>query len=173
MNKDNLKNSELRSTGVQNLLNKNPDWFILKGNFFISIVLIISLSIMCYYVKYLEFINSKVTIDSFKIKDHNKFITGRLTASQNDLNKIQEGQKVIVKLYDFPYQEYGVLSAQIQETSINTKNPHINIIFPKGLKTSYNKNILFDKELKGNAEIIVQDTLLITKIFHQITKIMY
>lgn len=108
MNKDNFKDSELRSMGVQNLLNKNPHWLILKGNLFISIVLIISLSLLCYCVKYPDFINAKVVITSFKIQNHNKVVSGRLTVSQNNLNKVKKGQKVVVKLYDFPYQEYSI-----------------------------------------------------------------
>ncbi|MGH1519380.1 hypothetical protein [Chryseobacterium sp. JK1] len=170
MSKNNFKDSELRSEGVQNLLNKNPHWAILKGNLLISVLLVISLSLVCYYVKYPDFVNSKITINFAKLENHNEFINGTLTVSQNELYKVKDGQKVIVKLYDFPYQEYGVLNATIQKVS--TKNPSINIIFPKGLKTSYNKNIPFERELKGNGEIIVQDTRIIEKIFSSIERIL-
>lgn len=168
MNENNLRDSELRSAGVQNLLNKNPHWIILKGNFFISVVLLFSLSVVCYCVKYPDLVNAKVIINPSENQIHNEIVVGRLMVSRTDLINLRKGQKVIVKLYDFPYQEYGVLNAQIQQMSTNGKSSYINIIFPNGLITSYDKNIFVNKELKGNAEVVVKNTRLIEKIFYQI-----
>ena len=162
--KDNLNNEELRSVGVQNLLDKYPHWLILKGNFLISVVLLFFLLIVGYSVKYPDFVNSKVIITP-----KNKAVIGQLTVSQADLKKIKSGQRVIIKLYDFPYQEFGVLEGQVQEiTSVKDEKGDyiINITIPKSLKTSYNKNLAFNKELKGNAEIITQNLRLIEKFFY-------
>ncbi|KMQ62451.1 hypothetical protein ACM40_09190 [Chryseobacterium sp. BLS98] len=172
MNENNLRDSELRSAGVQSLLNKNPHWVILKGNLFISIVLLFSLSVVCYCVKYPDFVNSKVIVNPLENQRYNKILLGKLIVAQDDLVKVKEGQKVIVKLYDFPYQEYGVLNARIQEVSTDSKNSYIDIVFPNGLKTSYDKDIFVNKELKGNAEIVVQDTRFIERIFLQIKKLL-
>ena len=68
-------------------------------------------------------------------------------------------------------QEFGILEGQVQNTSLipNGKNEfYVNVIFPEVLKTSFNKNISFDKELKGNAEIVIQDLEIIDAIFHQL-----
>lgn len=170
--KNSLNDTESRSVDMRNLLNKHPHWVILKGNLFISIVLLFSLLVVCYCVKYPNFINSKVVINPSKSQNHNKIVIGKLIVAQDDLIKVKKGQKVIVKLYDFPYQEYGVLNARIQQISTNSKNSYIDIIFPNGLRTSYNKSILVNKELKGNAEVVVQDTLLIEKIFYQIKNLL-
>lgn len=168
MSKNTIKDSELRSAGVQNLLDKNPRWFILKGNFIISFILLILLSIICYFVKYPEFINSKVSISPSKINNHNQIIVGQLSLSENsDLAKIKNGQNVIVKLYDYPYQEFGVLEGKVQQVPTNSKRNHIDVIFSNSLKTSYNKNITFNKELKGNAEIVTRELTLIEKFFSQ------
>ena len=171
--RENLNDSELRSTGVQNLLNKLPYWLILKGNFLISVILIIFLLFIGYSVKYPEFVNSKITIIPQNIQNNNqknKTIAGLLTVSKSDSKKIKIGQKVIIKLYDFPYQEYGVLEGQVHNTSLipNGKNDfYVNVYFPKGLKTSFAKNIPSNKELKGRAEIVI-NTELIKKLFNQI-----
>jgi len=172
MNKNNLRDSELRSAGVQSLLNKNPNWVILKGNLFISMLLLFSLSVVCYYVKYPDFVNSKVIVNPPENQKYTKIIFGRLMVPQTDLIKLRKGQKVIVKLYDFPYSEYGVLNARIHQVSTNGKNSYVDIVFPNGLRTSYDKNIFVKKELKGNAEIVVQDTRLIERIFYQIKKLL-
>jgi hypothetical protein len=48
----------------------------------------------------------------------------------------------------------------------------VEIILPKGLKTSHNKTLIFDKELKGNAEIVTQDLRLIERFFYQIRELL-
>ncbi|MBB6270735.1 hypothetical protein HDF26_001162 [Pedobacter cryoconitis] len=160
--KDVRSEAELRSSGVQNLLNKLPHWLILKGNLLISVMLIIFIVFIGYYVKYPEFINSKITItpqnNSIKSKQP---IMGLLVVSKNNLEKIKAGQKTIIKLYDYSFQEFGVLVGEVQNIipTPDEKNIfYVHVVFPEGLKTSYNKTILINKELKGDAEIIVQDT---------------
>ncbi|REC62961.1 hypothetical protein DRF65_06915 [Chryseobacterium pennae] len=170
--KNSLNDTESRSVDMRNLLNKHPHWVILKGNLFISIVLLFSLLVVCYCVKYPNLVNSKVIINPSKKQNHNEIVVGKLIVAQDDLIKVKKGQKVIVKLYDFPYQEYGVLNAKVQQVSTNSKNSYIDIMFPNGLRTSYDKSIFANKELKGNAEIVVQDTRLIEKIFYRIKNLL-
>lgn len=171
MNKNNRKDSELRSIGVQRLLNQYPHQIILKGNFFIIVTLLISLSIVSYYVKYPEFIPSKVIIEHVENPGYNQLLTGQITLLQKDLNKVKKGQKVIVKLHDFPYQEFGVINAQIQTISDSNDHPEIYISFPNGLHTSYNKKIIYNQKLKGNAEVIVQDTRFIQRMISYLKEI--
>lgn len=51
-------------------------------------------------------------------------------------------------------------------------NYYVDVILPNGLKTSYNKQLPFDKELKGNAEIVTQDLRLIERFFYQIRELL-
>lgn len=44
-------------------------------------------------------------------------------------------------------------------------NYYVDVILPKGLTISYNKTLIFDKELKGSAEIVTQDLRLIERFF--------
>lgn len=169
MKEDDLNNIELRSLGVRNLLDKHPHWLILKGNFVISVVLLLSLSIVGYFVKYPDFVSSKIIIEAQK-NGVNKVPVGKFTISQNDLGKVKKGQKVIIKLYDFPYQEFGILEGQVREISSQTnekKQYYVGVVFPKGLKTSYNKKLPSNKELKGNSEVIIKDLRLIDFIFNK------
>ena len=158
---------ELRSIGVQKLLDKYPHWLILKGNFLISVVLIIFLGYFEHSVKFPEFVNSKITIITQNNYLKSKAITGLLIVSKNDLKKIKIGQNVIVKLYDFPYQDFGILEGKVQSILLISGKKdkiYVNVIFIKGLKTSFNKRIPFNKVLEGNAEIIVKESRLIEHI---------
>lgn len=62
--------------------------------------------------------------------------------------------------------------AQISLTPDDVGNYYVDIVLPKGLKTSYNKTLPFDKELTGNADILTQDLRLIERFFYQIRKLL-
>jgi multidrug efflux pump subunit AcrA (membrane-fusion protein) len=99
---------------------------------------------------------------------------GNLKVPLQNSGKIQQNQKVLIKLDNFLYQEYGVLEGKVQSMSTVTDkdgNYFIEVAMPKGLKTSYGKDIKFDKELTGNAEIITDEMRLTERIFYQFKKI--
>lgn len=62
--------------------------------------------------------------------------------------------------------------AKISLTPDDVGNYYVDIVLPKGLKTSYNKTLPFDKELTGNADIVTQDMRLIERFFYQIRKLL-
>jgi len=89
--------------------------------------------------------------------------------------KIITGEKVLIKLDNYRYQEYGIVEGKVQNISLSPDkdgNYYVDVALPKGLKTSYNKNLVFDKELKGNAEIVTQDLRLIERFFYQMRKLL-
>lgn len=91
--------------------------------------------------------------------------------SLTDARKIAAGQKVLIKLDNYPYQEYGVVEGKVQSiTTVPDKTGEygVRINLPDGLKTSYHKKLHFDRELKGEAEIILKDVRLIERFFHEI-----
>jgi hypothetical protein len=78
-------------------------------------------------------------------------------------------------LDNYRFQEYGILEGKVQNISLvpdEKGNYYVDIILPKGLKTSYNKQLPFDKELKGKAEIVTEDLRLIERFFYQIRKLL-
>lgn len=89
--------------------------------------------------------------------------------------KVVQGQKVLIKLDNFRYQEFGIVEGKIQNISLTPDekgNFYVDIILPHGLKTSYNKTLPFDKELRGDAEIVTQDLRLIERFFYQFRKLL-
>lgn len=103
------------------------------------------------------------------------FIVGRMQIPSANSGKVKQGQKVLIKLDNYRYQEYGIIQGKVENISLTPDekgNYYVDILLPKGLKTSYNKVLPFDKELKGNAEIVTQDLRLIERFFYQIRKLL-
>lgn len=101
---------------------------------------------------------------------------GSLKVPLQNSGKILHNQKVLIKLDNFPFQEYGMLEGRIQTMSTITDqegNYFVEVIMPKGLKTSYDKEIKFDKELTGSADIITDEIRLVERIFYQFRKLVH
>lgn len=109
------------------------------------------------------------------LPENKAFIVGRMQIPSVNSGKVQKNQKVLIKLDNYRFQEYGIVEGRVQNISLTPDekgNYYVDVILPKGLKTSYNKTLAFDKELKGNAEIVTQDLRLIERFFYQIRKLL-
>lgn len=103
-----------------------------------------------------------------------KALIGKMLVPSVNSGKIAKGEKVLIKLDNYRFQEYGVVEGRVQNISFTPDekgNYYVDVTLPKGLKTSYKKVLPFDKELKGNAEIVTQDLRLIERFFYQIRKL--
>lgn len=96
-------------------------------------------------------------------------LVGKLSLPAQNAGKVTVDQKVLVKLDNFPYQQYGALVGKVKNISISPDqegNYVIYISLPEGVKTSYGKNLGFSQELLGNAEIITEDLSVAQRLFH-------
>lgn len=118
-------------------------------------------------------INSGDNVFSIIPDAKNGFI-GKVKAPALNSGKIKTGQRVNIRLANFPDREFGVLKGRIQNISLvpdKDGNLLIDVALPDGLKTSYNKQILFQQEMKGSAEIVTEDLRLIERILYQFKSI--
>lgn len=109
------------------------------------------------------------------LPDHTEQLVGRMSVPTANSGKIIPGEKVLIKLDNYRFQEYGIIEGKVKNISMipdDKGNYYVDVILPKGLKTSYNKTLKFDKELRGNAEIVTQDLRLIERFFYQIRKLL-
>ncbi|HAY3563684.1 TPA: HlyD family efflux transporter periplasmic adaptor subunit [Elizabethkingia meningoseptica] len=107
--------------------------------------------------------------------DKPEALIGRLTVPSTNSGKIMEGQKVLIKLDNYPFQEFGIVEGRVRNmSSVPDKdgNYYVDVNLPKGLTTSFNKKLIFNKELKGNAEIVTKDLRLIERFFYQFRKLL-
>ncbi|WP_326982138.1 HlyD family efflux transporter periplasmic adaptor subunit [Chryseobacterium sp. MYb264] len=121
-----------------------------------------------------QFIKMGDAIVSILPKNKDKLV-GRMSVPAANSGKIRQGEKVLIKLDNYRFQEYGIVEGKVQNISLSPDkdgNYYVDITLPKGLRTSYNKNLIFDKELRGSAEIVTEDLRLIERFFYQIRKLL-
>nr|WP_295873283.1 HlyD family efflux transporter periplasmic adaptor subunit [uncultured Chitinophaga sp.] len=121
-----------------------------------------------------QFVKSGDILVAVMPEDKNMLI-GRLQVPATNSGKVKEGQKVLLKLDNYPYQEFGSVRGKVKSianTPDKDGNYYVNVILPDGLKTSFHKTLASDKELKGNAEIVTQDLRLIERFFYQLRKLL-
>lgn len=98
---------------------------------------------------------------------------GRAYLPVQGSGKVKVGQRVNVRLTNFPDQEFGYLIGRVESIS-NTQTPEgfyvLELIFPTGLMTNYNKQIPLTHQMDGKAEIITDDFRLIERFFMPIKK---
>lgn len=95
---------------------------------------------------------------------------GKLKAPAQNSGKIQVGQKVNIRLANYPDREFGILEGKVRSISLTPDkdgNLLIDVSLLNGLHTSYNKKINFQQEMMGSADIITQDLRLIQRFFYQ------
>ena len=82
--------------------------------------------------------------------------------------KVKVGQKVNIKFVNYPYMEYGIVRGIIKTISLIPieSNYTVEVEFPQGLKTNYNKTLVFTQEMQGSAEIITEDIRLIERFLN-------
>ena len=99
-------------------------------------------------------------------------LVARMNISQAGAGKISIGQTVRIKLQDFPYKEFGLVSGKVQSVSLVARQSAnlvlVDLDYP--LVSSYGRAIPFKQEMTGEASIVMQDMRLIGRIFNEIRK---
>lgn len=97
-------------------------------------------------------------------------IIGRIVLPVAGSGKVTDGQRVNIKLDNFPHLEYGMLRGRISNISlVPVATPDggyytAEVIFDEGLKTNYGKELQFSQEMQGEAEIITVERRLIQRL---------
>jgi len=95
----------------------------------------------------------------------------RLKIPGQNLGKVKTGQKVMIRLQNYPDDEFGILSGSVKNISLTPDNEGLFIIevgLADKLITSYNREINFTQEMSGTAEIITEDLRLLERFFYQL-----
>lgn len=101
--------------------------------------------------------------------NENSYI-GKVKAPALNSGKIKIGQDVNIRLANFPDREFGLLKGKINNISLTPDkdgNLLINVSLSNGLETSYKKQITFQQEMSGTADIVTEDLRLIERLLYQ------
>jgi len=95
---------------------------------------------------------------------------GKIDLPVEGSGKVKIGQNVNIQFSDYPHLEYGMVRGIIKTISLVPDDQlyAVEVEFPEGLVTYYDREIPFNQEMFGRAEIITDDRRLIERIFSPI-----
>ena len=113
------------------------------------------------------------------VPENEQEIIGKATIPLAGVGKVDTAQRVNIKLDNFPYMEFGMLEGEISNISmvpvtndLGTYYP-ADIILRNGLVTNYKKELPFNQEMQGNAEIITKDRRLIQRLVEPLVSVFH
>ncbi|MFV0289615.1 MAG: HlyD family secretion protein [Mangrovibacterium sp.] len=105
-------------------------------------------------------------------------LIGKIFIPSTGMGKVRKDQVVNIKLDNYPYMEFGLLKALVQNISlVPTSLEDGSVIYtadveiPQGMKTNYGTELAFSQEMMGSAEIITDDIRLLQRFFNPIKAI--
>ena len=104
-------------------------------------------------------------------------IIGKAILPLAGAGKVEVGQRVNIKLDNFPYMEFGLLEGKVTNISmvpvISDKGGYYTaeIALNNKLVTNYKHELPFNQEMQGNAEIITKDRRLIERLVDPLVSI--
>lgn len=109
------------------------------------------------------------------IPESTEGIIGRVTLPIRNSGKVKAGQEVIVKLDNYPFEEWGSLTGIVKNISEVPKQGEQSFytlyIELDDLITSFNKEIAFKQEMQGSAEIVIEELSVMQRVFYEIRKL--
>lgn len=108
------------------------------------------------------------------LPDNKSELIGAMKITAQNAGKVSIDQKVLIKLDNYPFQEYGALIGRISSISVSPDEEFNYLIYaklPQGTMTSFNREIPFNQELLGNAEIITEELSVAERLFFKFRSI--
>jgi multidrug resistance efflux pump len=110
----------------------------------------------------------------FVIIPQNQPVIALAMVSAQNFGKVKVGQQAIIKLINYPFEEYGSVSAIIQEIEPASSGGlyRVKMSLTNGLITNYKKTLPFKNEMQGSLEIITEDLRLLERVFYGLRKML-
>ena len=98
---------------------------------------------------------------------------GRALLPLQGSGKVKSGQRVIIRLDNYPDQEFGYINGVVQSVSPlpDADGKYVvDVWLPEGMKTNYGKELPVVREMKGSADVVTEDMRLIERLFMPLKK---
>jgi multidrug resistance efflux pump len=122
-----------------------------------------------------QFVRSGESVMTIVPESQDK-IVGRVLLPVEKSGKVTVGLRVVMKLDNYPFQEYGTVNGFVASKSLVPKNrqytiivDNLNLSSPRKLRSSSNKEIPFEQQLLGIAEIVTEDKGFLERVLEQVT----
>ena len=152
----------LRSEEVQEIMGQVPSWLERWGIMLLVLVLSVLLIGAC-YLSYPETLTGSFLFRACKDSGTEKPVGLALFPAQG-IGQVCEGQKVMVRVDNYPYHKFGHLTGLVKCVA-NVPDAdgfyQVDIVFDQGLRTSEGVELPMCKQLSGTAEIIISERRLI------------
>ena len=130
-------------------------------------------------VEYLGFWNEDQFVQAgeeiFSVIPKENEIIAQMYLPVTGAGKVKVGNRVSIKLDDFPYREFGTIDGEIRSISLITNmqksgdrmiNTYLVMVdMPEGLKTNFGEELDFKFELTGIGDIAINERRLIERLF--------
>jgi HlyD family secretion protein len=95
---------------------------------------------------------------------------GKIELPVEGAGKVKPEQRVNIQFANYPHLEYGMVRGIVNTISLVPEDNlyTVEVRLPDGLKTYYDRDIPFNQEMLGRAEIITEERRLIERIFSPI-----
>ncbi|MFZ4477298.1 MAG: HlyD family secretion protein, partial [Saprospiraceae bacterium] len=95
---------------------------------------------------------------------------GRMSLRISGSGKVEEKQRVIIKLDNYPYHEYGTVEGIVLSKSLVPRDNayRVQVLLKNGLRSSYGRELTFQQQLQGNAEIVTEEKSFLRRITDQV-----
>lgn len=97
-------------------------------------------------------------------------VFGKAFLTGEGLGKVGEGMTAYLRLDGFPYQEYGVLNAELRSISEvpGAQGYEAQLTLTNGMVTSHDRPIPFRQEMQATARIVTQERSLLKRLLERI-----
>lgn len=127
-----------------------------------------------------QFVNANEAIFTLVPNEKQGKVIGRAELPISNSGKVRIGQTVNIQLDGFPFQEYGVIKAEVEGISLvpitsknqETTNYLVEVSLPDSLVTTYNKTIPFRQKMQGTANIVTEDRRILERVFDKLNSIL-
>jgi multidrug efflux pump subunit AcrA (membrane-fusion protein) len=107
----------------------------------------------------------------FQILPVNQQFFATLQVPKTEINKIKQGQNVLIRLTNYPVEEYGPLKGKITYISDEPSREGLFAIKVEfDIAALERKNIKLKNWMTGSAEIITEDVSVLSRVYHSIVK---
>jgi len=99
---------------------------------------------------------------------------GELKIPQYNMGKIKKGDKTLIKLHSYPYEQYGIISGRLDHISAVAYRDSVfiaKVVFEKMENKDSDHRIVLKNGMIADAQVITEESTLLQRVFRNIFKI--